>query len=138
MDNNIKRNEQMNNKTVLITGGTSGLGRACVDVFLEAGWNVATFGRRFNIISEMRDVYRNKNLIAEVCDLRISNHLDSVLDIFHKNFGKFDAVILNAGELGKTPLTNSSNLELNDFRSVFETNFFWKPLDNNESIEESG
>ncbi len=124
MDNNIKRNEQMNNKTVLITGGTSGLGRACVDVFLEAGWNVATFGRRFNIISEMRDVYRNKNLIAEVCDLRISNHLDSVLDIFHKNFGKFDAVILNAGELGKTPLINSSDLELNDFRSVFETNFF--------------
>ena len=42
MDNNVKRNEQMNNKTVLITGGTSGLGRACVDVFLEAVWNVAT------------------------------------------------------------------------------------------------
>ena len=124
MENKIERKERMKNKTVLITGGTSGLGRACVDVFLDAGWNVATFGRRFNLISEIREVNRNKNLIAEVCDLRVSNHLDNILEIFQKTFGRFDVVILNAGELGKTPLRNSSDLELNDFRSVFETNFF--------------
>jgi NAD(P)-dependent dehydrogenase (short-subunit alcohol dehydrogenase family) len=124
MENYVERKETVKNKTVLITGGTSGLGRACVDVFLDAGWSVATFGRRFDLISEIKLMNKNKNLLAEVCDLRISNHLDNVLETFLKKFKRFDAVILNAGELGKTPLVNSTDLELNDFRSVFETNFF--------------
>ncbi len=116
-----------NNKesaSVLITGGTSGLGRACVETFLKSGWRVATFGRRMDLISELREVYSGSSLIAEVCDLRVSNHVDHVLDQVMVKFQKLDAIILNAGELGRTPLVTLEQLELNDFRTVFETNFF--------------
>ena len=32
--------------TVLITGATAGIGRACVTAFAEAGWHVVATGRR--------------------------------------------------------------------------------------------
>ncbi len=112
------------NGSVLITGGTPGLGRACVETFLKSGWSVATFGRRMDLISELREIYFGSSLIAEVCDLRVSNHVDNVLDRVKMKFQRLDVIILNAGELGRTPLATVEQLELNDFRTVFETNFF--------------
>lgn len=33
-------------QTIIITGAGSGIGKACAEAFLEAGWNVGLIGRR--------------------------------------------------------------------------------------------
>ncbi|EQD79707.1 short-chain dehydrogenase/reductase SDR, partial [mine drainage metagenome] len=109
---------------ILITGGTSGLGKAAIEVFLFRGWSVATFGRRNTLISELRNKYRDYPFIGEVCDMRVANHVDSFLEQVKESFGGLDVIALNAGELGKSPLKSVGELELEDFRTVFETNLF--------------
>ncbi|MHB8360742.1 MAG: SDR family oxidoreductase [Thermoplasmataceae archaeon] len=109
---------------ILITGGTSGLGKAALELFLSRGWSVATFGRRSALISELKEKYRDSEFVGGICDMRISNHVDSFLEQVKESFGGLDVIVLNAGELGRTPLRPVGDLELEDFRTVFETNLF--------------
>ena len=41
------------NRSILITGGTSGIGRAAAVGFAAAGWRVATCGRRADKLAEI-------------------------------------------------------------------------------------
>lgn len=50
------------NKTVLVTGGASGIGLAITDHFAHAGANVAIVGRRESVGKEVEDDYQQKGL----------------------------------------------------------------------------
>ena len=43
-------------KTIVVTGGTSGIGRAAALGFAKAGWRVATCGRRADRLAEIVDL----------------------------------------------------------------------------------
>ena len=40
-------------RTIVITGASSGIGRACAERFLGAGWNVALIARRADRLAEV-------------------------------------------------------------------------------------
>lgn len=111
-------------KTVLITGGTDGLGKRLVEVFLKNGWNVATFGRRIELIREIEHENLGKSLLVKQCDITLSNQVDIFLNAVWDNFDGVDLVILNASALGPTPLVPFRDLKLDAFREVYETNIF--------------
>lgn len=111
-------------KTVLITGGTSGLGRSLVSVFLDAGWNVATLGRRSSLIEELQIQKQSEKLLADACDIRIEKQVERFFDAVREKFETLDVCVLNAGTLGPADLPNISNLDILDLRMTFETNFF--------------
>lgn len=111
-------------KTVLITGGTNGIGRALVDAFLDAGWNVATCGRNAGTIERMSSKYGGDSFLGMPADLRLDNHVSALLEEVKRKFGGLDALILNAGTLGPAPLPRVSELDLMDLRKTFEMNVF--------------
>ena len=39
--------------TILITGASSGIGRACAEAFLDAGWQVGLLARREDALQEV-------------------------------------------------------------------------------------
>ena len=49
----------MNNKTIWITGGSTGIGKALAIKFANNGWNVAISARRENLLNELSDKYEN-------------------------------------------------------------------------------
>ena len=51
----------MNKKTIWITGGNSGIGKALAIKFANEGWNVAISARRENLLKEISDKYENIN-----------------------------------------------------------------------------
>ena len=50
----------MNKKTIWITGGSTGIGKALAIKFASKGWNVAISARRENLLKEISD--NNKNI----------------------------------------------------------------------------
>ena len=59
---------QISDNTVPITGGTSGIGYAMAEAFLEAGSTVAVYGRSEMQLLEART--RHPELHTRVCDSR--------------------------------------------------------------------
>ena len=51
----------MNKKTIWITGGSTGIGKALAIKFASKGWNVAISARRENLLKEISD--NNENIM---------------------------------------------------------------------------
>ena len=49
----------MNKKTIWITGGSTGIGKALALKFANEGWNVAISARRENLLNEIADNHKN-------------------------------------------------------------------------------
>ena len=49
----------MNKKTIWITGGSTGIGKALAIKFASMGWNVAISARRESLLKEISDANEN-------------------------------------------------------------------------------
>jgi len=81
------------NKTVLITGSSSGIGKATVELFAEKGWNV---------VATMRDTSKRpfsqlKNVVAVKLDVTDDKSIQAAFSDTIKRFGSIDVVVNNAG-----------------------------------------
>lgn len=110
-------------KTVLITGGTDGLGRATALLLAESGYRVFATGRN----AERREalnfeaVRRELPLEAiamDVCDDVSVNR--AITEIEHKA-GPVDVLVNNAGVAYMAAM---EEITIEDLRKQFETNFF--------------
>ncbi len=57
----------MNKKTIWITGGSTGIGKALALKFANEGWNVAISARRENLLKEISD--NNSNISSFPLDV---------------------------------------------------------------------
>ena len=55
-------------KSILITGASSGIGRATAEVFLDAGWRVGLLARRAHKLKEVAEGREAVVLPADVTD----------------------------------------------------------------------
>jgi NAD(P)-dependent dehydrogenase (short-subunit alcohol dehydrogenase family) len=93
-------------KVALITGGTSGLGRAISLEFAKSKANVVVSGRREkegNETVQMVESLGSKAIFVK-CDVTRSEEVKNLLDATIQNFGKLDFAVNNAGIIGKNKL----------------------------------
>jgi short-subunit dehydrogenase len=111
------------NKVVLITGASSGLGKALAYEFAKNGANVILLARRFEIISSIAEdlTYKFNKCIAIKCDVSKDGDLENAVVEGLKIFKKIDIVIANAGfGIGG----NFEDIKIEGYRKQFETNIF--------------
>jgi len=83
-------------KTVLVTGGDKGIGRAIVETFAQAHQNVVfTFNSNASGAQEICDKY--SNCIARQLDLRNREQARSVIQEVRERTGGVDILVNNAG-----------------------------------------
>jgi NAD(P)-dependent dehydrogenase (short-subunit alcohol dehydrogenase family) len=107
-------------KSVIVTGGTRGIGRGIAKTLISAGANVAITGRKAwdveNATTQLSKLGPG-TVSGYVCDVR---NYDQVKSLF-SGFGGVDILINNAG-IGIFSSVESMSPE--DFRAVLETNVF--------------
>jgi NAD(P)-dependent dehydrogenase (short-subunit alcohol dehydrogenase family) len=81
-------------KTVLITGASSGIGKAAVIEFANQGWNVAATMRNPDNGSEFSKL---NNVIVIALDVTNEQSVNAAFATAVEKFGKLDAVVNNAG-----------------------------------------
>lgn len=81
-------------QTVLITGTSSGIGKAAAIYFSQQGWNVAATMRSPEKETELNKLPNVKLYALDVTD---TSGIEQSLKIIQKDFGKIDVLVNNAG-----------------------------------------
>ncbi|WP_421906889.1 SDR family oxidoreductase [Mameliella sp.] len=82
-------------QTIIITGGARGIGKACAETFLAAGWKVGIVGRTEASVAEMADSH--ENALGLTCDVVDEAQVDAAFDKALAEWGRIDALFNNAG-----------------------------------------
>ena len=85
-------------KSIIITGASSGIGRATAEVFLNAGWHVGLIARRAELLDEIANEFEHAHALP--CDVTDAVAMKAAFDAFIDRFGQLDALFNNAGMFG--------------------------------------
>lgn len=111
-------------RTALVTGATSGLGRATAILLAENGWRVFAAGRSAERRRELEEHARQRGLALEAVEMDVASD-DSVERAFgemeRRGAGALDALVNNAGIAIVAPV---EEVTIEDWRRQFETNVF--------------
>lgn len=82
-------------KSILITGGGAGIGRATARAFLDAGWKVGVIGRRAETLAETIDGHTGGLVLP--CDVVDEAQVQAAFDTAMEAWGHLDVLFNNAG-----------------------------------------
>lgn len=106
-------------KTALITGATSGFGRAAARRFIADGWQVIATGRREDRLQQLRDEL-GEALHPACFDIRDEAAMRAALAALPERFRSIDLLLNNAGlAQGTKPAQDAL---LSDWRTMIDTN----------------
>ena len=104
---------------ILISGGSSGLGKAMAKTLLDAGAKVAITGRDQE---KLNKVAKSLGAFPIHADVSSESAVKDTFKVFMKEFGGLDVLINNAG-IG-TARTTIFDLDIEEMRRIYETNVF--------------
>lgn len=109
------------NKTVVVTGGTDGIGKALVSEFLKRGASVATCARTAEKLTVLEKEFDKKPLFTQVADVSKEEDCKNFIEHTVAKFKKIDILINNAG-ISMHGLFLDTNLET--LKRVMDINFW--------------
>ena len=79
-------------KTIIVTGGGTGLGKSMATRFAELGANLVITSRRQNVIDETAKILREHGgkVLAISCDFREPDQVESMVEKTVEEFGEID------------------------------------------------
>jgi NAD(P)-dependent dehydrogenase (short-subunit alcohol dehydrogenase family) len=89
----------LKNKTIVITGGGTGLGRSMGKYMLELGANLVITSRKQAVLEKTAGELKNEtggNVLAVACDIRKYDEIENVIRQAEETFGQVHGVLNNA------------------------------------------
>jgi len=111
------------NKKIVITGATKGIGRAIVEKFAAAGWDLALCARTEKDLSNVQSEIRNpkSEIITSVCDVSKKEEVKAFAEKVNREFGAVDIIVNNAGIFFPGEVINEKEGTL---ETLIETNLY--------------
>ena len=109
----------MNKKTIWITGGSTGIGKALAIKFANEGWNVAISARRENLLKEISGMY--ENIHSFPLDVTDKNRCNEVFNDIKNKFNEVDICFFSTGTWNPK---KEKDIDVEQIEDVFKVNFF--------------
>ena len=109
----------MNKKTIWITGGSTGIGRALAIKFASKGWNVAVSARRVELLNELSNSY--EKISAFPLDVTDKSKCKEVFNEIKKKFENIDICFFSTGTWNPK---KEKDIDVEQMEEVFKVNFF--------------
>jgi len=109
-------------KTIVITGGSSGIGKACAELYGKNGYNVVFTGRDEKKIESVASSLREQNIdcLGIAVDAASEQGAKMVIEKALQKFGSIDVLICNAGISMRALF---EDLAIDVFKKVMDVNF---------------
>ena len=107
-------------KIALVTGGGSGVGKACAITLGKNGYHVILTGRRLDALEAVVGILGKDNSTAIACDVTDCDAVDAMYDRIEKDFGRLDVLFNNAGN--NVPQAPIGDVPVSDFVKVISVN----------------
>jgi short-subunit dehydrogenase len=111
----------MQNKVVVITGASSGIGKALAEKYASEGWNLVLAARRIELLEELKKQFSQVEVLALKTDVTAEYDCKFLIEKAIEKFGRIDILINNAGISMRAVL---ENLDLEVIRRVMDVNFW--------------
>ena len=114
------RDNAFKGKTIVVTGGGSGLGKAMTTYFLELGANVVITSRNIEKLEKVKKELEGKTkgkVLPVACDVRHYEQVEAMVKTSVNTFGKIDALLNNAAGNFISP---TERLSANAFDTIID------------------
>jgi NAD(P)-dependent dehydrogenase (short-subunit alcohol dehydrogenase family) len=112
---------QLQDKIALVTGASSGIGRAIARRFADEGATVALCSRRLDMLEETRSLLAPRPTPHKVFHMDVTDaaSVHSAVASVLQTYGRIDILVSNAGEITRRTL---ADLPVEEWDLVFDTN----------------
>jgi len=116
----------LRNKNVLVTGGSRGIGKACVELFLQAGANVAFTFQSAKVEADkvIADYTGSAKLKQYKLNLSDAVEIEKVIGNILKDFENIDVVVNNAGIWKEAAIDEMTIDEWNETMNINLTSIY--------------
>jgi short-subunit dehydrogenase len=114
----------MSRKTVIITGASSGIGKALAYEFAKNNYDLSICARRVELLNEVAADITNKtgvDVLVSKTDVSKEEDCRALIENTVERFGKIDVLINNAG-ISQRALFDE--LDLDDYRKIIDINYW--------------
>ena len=111
----------MQNKVVVITGASSGIGKALAEVYASKGFDLVLAARRIDRLKELEDKLNNVKILSVKTDVSIESDCKNLIESAIQEFGKIDVLINNAGISMRA---STIDVDMNVLRKVMDVNLW--------------
>ena len=107
-------------KTIAVTGGSDGIGKALTELLLAAGAKVSTCARSKQKLKNLQENNIGKPLLCMVADVSVYDDCKNFIETTIEQFGGIDILINNAGISMRSELKDA---DVDVFKKVMDINY---------------
>ncbi|MEI6140405.1 MAG: SDR family oxidoreductase [Mariniphaga sp.] len=111
----------MNGKVVIITGASSGIGRALAKEFCSRGAKLALGARRVELLAELKSELNSPDVLCIATDVSKEAECKNLIELTIEKYGHIDILLNNAG-ISMRALFKDMNLDV--MHRLMDVNFY--------------